>query len=50
LVPVIGVDVDWSEMETCQPRLAGLGRRRLLEPGVLLGRRSAVTARPGSAR
>jgi hypothetical protein len=32
----IGADVDWSEMETSQPRLAGLGRRRLLEPGVLL--------------
>jgi hypothetical protein len=30
------VDVDWSEMETSQPRLAIFGRRRLLEPGVLL--------------
>jgi hypothetical protein len=28
--------MDWSEMEGSQPRLAGLGRRRLLEPGVLL--------------
>ena len=26
----------WSEMEGVQPRLAGLGRRRLLEPGVVL--------------
>jgi hypothetical protein len=28
--------MDWSEMEGAQPRLAGLGRRRLLEPGVVL--------------
>jgi len=28
--------MDWAEMESVQPRLAGLGRRRLLEPGVLL--------------
>jgi hypothetical protein len=26
----------WSEMERVQPRLAGLGRRRLLDPGVVL--------------
>ncbi len=26
----------WSEMEGLQPRLAGLGRRLLLEPGVVL--------------
>jgi Pyridoxamine 5'-phosphate oxidase len=28
--------MDWSEMEDGQPRLAGLGRQRLLEPGVVL--------------
>jgi hypothetical protein len=28
--------MDWSELECRQPRLAGLGRRRLLEPGVVL--------------
>jgi hypothetical protein len=33
---VIGGDMDWSEMERSQPRLAGLGRGRLLEPGVVL--------------
>ncbi len=26
----------WSEMENTQPRLAGLGRQRLVEPGVVL--------------
>jgi hypothetical protein len=26
----VGGDMDWSEMEGSQPRLAGLGRRRLL--------------------
>jgi hypothetical protein len=26
----------WSEIERCQPRLAELGRQRLLEPGVVL--------------
>lgn len=28
--------MDWSELERLQPRLAALGRRRLLEPGVVL--------------
>src|SRR5215475_4196750 len=28
--------MDWSELERRQPALAGLGRRRLLEPGVVL--------------
>jgi len=28
--------VDWSEVERRQPALAGLGRRRLLDPGVVL--------------
>jgi hypothetical protein len=28
--------VDWSELERRQPALAGLGRRRLLDPGVVL--------------
>src|SRR5260370_10525820 len=28
--------MDWSELERSQPGLAGIGRRRLLEPGVLL--------------
>jgi Pyridoxamine 5'-phosphate oxidase len=28
--------MDWSELERRQPGLAGLGRRRLLEPGVVL--------------
>jgi Pyridoxamine 5'-phosphate oxidase len=28
--------MDWSELERHQPGLAGLGRRRLLEPGVVL--------------
>jgi hypothetical protein len=28
--------VDWSELERRQPGLAGLGRRQLLEPGVVL--------------
>lgn len=28
--------MDWSELERLQPGLAGLGRRRLLEPGVVL--------------
>jgi hypothetical protein len=28
--------MDWSELEHRQPALAGLGRRRLLEPGVVL--------------
>jgi hypothetical protein len=28
--------VDWSELERLQPGLAALGRRRLLEPGVVL--------------
>jgi hypothetical protein len=28
--------VDWSELERRQPGLAGLARRRLLEPGVVL--------------
>jgi len=31
----VGV-VEWSELERRQPGLAGLGRRRLLEPGVVL--------------
>src|SRR5690242_13905453 len=30
------MDVDWSELERRQPALAELGRRRLLEPGVVL--------------
>ena len=29
-------DVDWSELERRQPALVGLGRRRLLDPGVVL--------------
>lgn len=28
--------MDWSDLERAQPRLAELGRRRLLEPGVVL--------------
>jgi hypothetical protein len=28
--------MDWSELERRQPALAGLGRRRLLDPGVVL--------------
>ena len=28
--------MNWSEMERRQPRLAELGRQRLIEPGVLL--------------
>jgi hypothetical protein len=28
--------MDWLELERRQPALAGLGRRRLLEPGVVL--------------
>lgn len=28
--------MDWSELERRQPTLAGLGRRRLLDPGVIL--------------
>src|SRR6266705_6800618 len=28
--------MDWSELERCQPGLATLGRRRLLDPGVVL--------------
>jgi hypothetical protein len=28
--------MDWSEMERRQPRLAALGRQRLLDPGVVL--------------
>lgn len=28
--------MDWSELERLQPGLAGLGRQRLLEPGVVL--------------
>src|SRR5215475_6629509 len=31
----VGV-MDWSELERRQPGLAGLGRQRLLEPGVVL--------------
>ena len=39
--------MDWSELEHAQPRLAELGRRRLLEPGVVI----AVTIRAdGSPR
>src|SRR6516165_11368374 len=30
------VVMDWSELERLQPGLAALGRRRLLEPGVVL--------------
>jgi len=33
---VTGGDMRWSEMEDRQPGLAALGRRRLLEPGVVL--------------
>ena len=28
--------MDWSELERRQPALAALGRRRLLDPGVVL--------------
>lgn len=37
----------WSEMESIQPRLADLGRRRLLEPGVVL---VATIRRDGTPR
>lgn len=37
----------WSEMESVQPRLAGLGRQRLLEPGVVL---VATIRRDGAPR
>lgn len=37
----------WSEMERSQPRLAELGRRRLLEPGVVL---VATIRRDGTPR
>ena len=33
---MIGGELRWSEMEQLQPSLAELGRRRLLEPGVVL--------------
>jgi hypothetical protein len=33
---MIGGKMRWSQMEDSQPRLAGLGRQRLLEPGVVL--------------
>ena len=39
--------MNWSEMEGFQPRLAGLGRRRLLEPGVVL---VATIRRDGTPR
>jgi hypothetical protein len=31
-----GGEVNWSEMEDIQPRLAELGQRRLIQPGVVL--------------
>lgn len=37
----------WSDMEHAQPRLAGLGRRRLIEPGVVL---VATVRRDGTPR
>jgi hypothetical protein len=37
----------WSELESAQPHLADLGRRRLLEPGVVL---VATIRRDGTAR
>lgn len=37
----------WSDIESAQPRLAGLGRRRLLNPGVVL---VATIRQDGSAR
>lgn len=40
----------WSEFEEDEPRLAALGRQRLVDPGVLLMERSAATGRRGSAR
>jgi hypothetical protein len=37
----------WSELETAQPRLADVGRRRLIEPGVVL---VATIRRDGTPR
>ncbi len=39
--------MDWSEMERRQPRLADLGRQRLLAPGVVL---AGTIRRDGSPR
>ena len=37
----------WSELERRQPRLADLGRQRLLDPGVVLVATIPRDARPG---
>ena len=39
--------MNWSELERCQPRLADLGRRHLLNPGVVL---VATIRRDGTPR